>query len=260
MSFDGGYPLLSASQVTDWPAFLERLDSGTDGAAGPRLENFWNHLEASDRRRIETFKEEPPVDLQIGICKALNSVLANPELFAPIELDEFGDPIPPRQVDAAESKGALLDNRQQLDQFFSGELRTDPKEYPGYWTIKLIYSLGYGVAMWCLVFATLGYFQERCAHYSRAWRYVADSSYWVYLAHLPLVTWLHVWIAPLPWPGLVKFLLLNVVAFTLLYASYHYLVRSTFIGRVLNGRRYPLVAFPWSRPQELAKGPSEAAV
>ncbi len=33
------------------------------------------------------------------------------------------------------------------------------------------------------------------------------------------------------------------VAFAVLFASYHFLVRSTFIGRVLNGRSYPFVAW-----------------
>jgi hypothetical protein len=29
------------------------------------------------------------------------------------------------------------------------------------------------------------------------------------------------------------------IGFPIMFASYHYLVRSTFIGAVLNGRRYP---------------------
>jgi hypothetical protein len=37
----------------------------------------------------------------------------------------------------------------------------------------------------------------------------------------------------------------NAVTFALMFASYHYLVRSTFIGQVLNGRRYPFVAWPF---------------
>ena len=33
------------------------------------------------------------------------------------------------------------------------------------------------------------------------------------------------------------------VSLLLLYASYHYMVRSTFIGKLLNGRAYP---FHWN--------------
>jgi hypothetical protein len=42
---------------------------------------------------------------------------------------------------------------------------------------------------------------------------------------------------PLPWE--VKDPLILVVALPVLFASYHWLVRSTFIGRQLNGRTYP---------------------
>jgi ABC-type multidrug transport system ATPase subunit len=42
---------------------------------------------------------------------------------------------------------------------------------------------------------------------------------------------------PVHWS--IKFPLLLAIATALLLASYHYFVRSTFIGEVLNGRRYP---------------------
>jgi hypothetical protein len=40
---------------------------------------------------------------------------------------------------------------------------------------------------------------------------------------------------PLPW--MVKYSLILTVALPALFLSYHYLVRSTFIGAQLNGRR-----------------------
>ena len=39
------------------------------------------------------------------------------------------------------------------------------------------------------------------------------------------------------WPGLIKFAIILVVAIPPMLASYHLLVRFTFIGAVLNGRR-----------------------
>ena len=42
---------------------------------------------------------------------------------------------------------------------------------------------------------------------------------------------------PLHWT--IKFPLVVVVSMAVLFASYHYMVRSTFIGKFLNGRRYP---------------------
>ena len=43
----------------------------------------------------------------------------------------------------------------------------------------------------------------------------------------------------LPWHWAIKFPLILVVSLAVLFASYRYLVRSTFIGQLLNGRKYP---------------------
>jgi hypothetical protein len=69
-------------------------------------------------------------------------------------------------------------------------------------------------------------------------RYLADSSYWLYLLHLPLVFALQVWMSDWPLHWSIKFPLLLVIATALLLASYRYFVRNTFIGEILNGRRY----------------------
>jgi glucan biosynthesis protein C len=66
---------------------------------------------------------------------------------------------------------------------------------------------------------------------------VADASYWMYLIHLPLVLWLQIGVAELPfhwslkWAGIVVL----TVGFSLL--SYQWFVRTTWIGRILNGSR-----------------------
>ena len=133
--------------------------------------------------------------------------------------------------------------RASLPRLFAGSLAGEPLKSSGYHQKKLAYSVGYDLVLWLLLFGTLGFFQARCNGNSAAWRYLADSSYWVYLAHLPLVAGLQVWMARWVWPAPVKFALLLVIAFIVLYAGYHYLVRSTFIGRTLNGRAYP---FHWN--------------
>jgi peptidoglycan/LPS O-acetylase OafA/YrhL len=134
-----------------------------------------------------------------------------------------------------------------LEEVFAGSVVGNPRELSWYAPVKLVYSIGYAVVMWLLVLGTLGFFHDRFPEHSPRWRYVADSSYWIYLLHIPLVPALQVWMATWPAPGVVKFVLLNGVAFAILFTSYHYLVRSTFIGQVLNGRRYPFVAWPFSR-------------
>ena len=44
---------------------------------------------------------------------------------------------------------------------------------------------------------------------------------------------------PLPWHWSVKYLVSIAGAMLVLLLSYHYLVRYTFIGATLNGRRFP---------------------
>jgi len=70
-------------------------------------------------------------------------------------------------------------------------------------------------------------------------RYLADSSYWLYLAHLPLVFFLAGAFAKVPWHWAIKFPLILAITMTVLLVSYHYLVRPTWLGEILNGRRYP---------------------
>jgi hypothetical protein len=64
---------------------------------------------------------------------------------------------------------------------------------------------------------------------------------------MPLVPALQVWMMDWAWPGIVKFVVLNVLAFIPLFLSYHFLVRSTFIGAILNGQRHPFVPWPFRR-------------
>jgi hypothetical protein len=50
---------------------------------------------------------------------------------------------------------------------------------------------------------------------------------------------LQVAVSALDWPWPVKFAALLGIAFALMFASYQLLVRYSFIGAVLNGRRMP---------------------
>ncbi len=104
---------------------------------------------------------------------------------------------------------------------------------------RIVYTILYALMMWLWVFGVTGIFLHYCKNENPVRRYIADSSYWLYIVHLPVVVVLQILFAyvDLVWP--VKFLLINLAAFPILFLSYHYLVRSTFIGATLNGRRYP---------------------
>ena len=104
---------------------------------------------------------------------------------------------------------------------------------------RTAFAVAYSLAMWCWCFASIGAAVRFLDSPSPRWRYLADASYWTYLIHLPIVWLLQAWILRWPVHWTVKFPLTLVVTAVLLLASYHYLVRSTFIGVFLNGRRYP---------------------
>ena len=96
---------------------------------------------------------------------------------------------------------------------------------------------------WGMILGLFGLFVSICAK-NRAWvRWLADSSYWVYLLHLPTVYWLQYVMADAAVPGMspgpleacVKFaaILATVTAFTL--GTYALLVRPTALERVVGG-------------------------
>ena len=68
-------------------------------------------------------------------------------------------------------------------------------------------------------------------------RFLSDSSYWLYLAHLPLVVAAQALVQHWRLPSGVKFTLLLAGVTGLLLLTYRYWVRYTWLGRFLNGPR-----------------------
>lgn len=122
---------------------------------------------------------------------------------------------------------------------------------PG-WTTSA-YAALYGLAIWTWTFAAIGLALRFLSDHSPVRRYIADSSYWVYLVHLPLVVALQAWVSRFGWPAEVKIVVVLGIAFPILFGSYQLLVRHTFVGAVLNGRRTPRPA------KALASQPETAA-
>lgn len=104
---------------------------------------------------------------------------------------------------------------------------------------KARYALTYAFALWSWTFALLGLWLRFLVSASSVRRYLADASYWIYLGHLPLVITLQWLVAAWPMSWLVKLPLIVGTAMALLLLTYYWLVRSTIIGAVLNGRRRP---------------------
>ena len=72
---------------------------------------------------------------------------------------------------------------------------------------------------------------------SKTMRYISDSSYWLYLVHLPLVLLAQWFVREMPVPAFVKFTGMTIVISAFLLLTYEYGVQYTLIGRILNGPR-----------------------
>ncbi len=103
---------------------------------------------------------------------------------------------------------------------------------------------------WFWTFACLGLFLRYCDGPSPRWRYLSDASYWMFIIHMPVVVGLQVAFRPVPLPAIAKVPLVLAFSVVILVASYDFLVRSTWVGALLNGRRYP---------RRLPQLPAEAA-
>lgn len=76
--------------------------------------------------------------------------------------------------------------------------------------------------------------------HNKFFRYLADSAYWMYLIHPPIVIYIQVILLDKDWNVWLEFLLTSLITFAIGLLSYQLLVRYTPIGWMLNGRRTKL--------------------
>jgi ABC-type multidrug transport system ATPase subunit len=115
-------------------------------------------------------------------------------------------------------------------------MHATPMAQPG--LTKTLFALVFGVAVWGWVLGLTGAALRFLSNYSAVRRYIADASYWIYLAHLPVVAAFAVLVGRWPLHWSVKYPFILVASFAVLFLSYHFLVRPTFIGKLLNGRKH----------------------
>jgi hypothetical protein len=101
------------------------------------------------------------------------------------------------------------------------------------WTIVLK-----SIMVWAFIFGFTGLFIRYASGHSSKMRYISDASYWVYLLHLSFTALIPSLIVDWPINSTLKFLTVMIGSGSICFISYHYLVRGTFIGEFLNGRRY----------------------
>lgn len=106
-----------------------------------------------------------------------------------------------------------------------------------YKLIKVCYLLSYAVMMWLLISLTLGVFRKCIKRSNKYIRYIADASYWLYLIHLPIVIGLQIIFAELPLHWSIKLISICSITIIISLIIYDIFVRSTFIGKVINGKQ-----------------------
>jgi peptidoglycan/LPS O-acetylase OafA/YrhL len=104
------------------------------------------------------------------------------------------------------------------------------------WRYELI-SICSALFVWLMTFGFIGVFRKFFSGEKPKIRFVSDSAYWLYLAHLPLIQVVQIWVSDWPIPSFFKLVFVCVVTTALLLLSYRYLIRYTPVGTMLNGKR-----------------------
>ncbi|CAH9049685.1 Glucans biosynthesis protein C [Pseudoalteromonas holothuriae] len=102
---------------------------------------------------------------------------------------------------------------------------------------NFIVAYCYGLWGWLWSFALFGFFKRWVFGYQPWLRYLADSAYWVYIIHLPIVLLVSYFLYDVDWPIYSKMMVNIFVTSILSLLSYHAFVRYTALGKLLNGKR-----------------------
>ena len=90
---------------------------------------------------------------------------------------------------------------------------------------------------WLMVFGFIGFFRAFFSGENPRIRYISDSSYWLYIMHLPVIMFVQAMISTWDMPSFPKFLIACAATTLPLLLIYEFVVRYTFIGTLLNGKR-----------------------
>jgi glucans biosynthesis protein C len=112
-----------------------------------------------------------------------------------------------------------------------------------------VYCVIYPLTAWAWTFALIGLARILIKRENPMLRYVSDASFWIFIVHLPLLMVFQYLVKDLNWEVEYKAAVVigGTIAMGLL--SYQIMVRYTFIGAILNGRR---------RKDRAAEKPQEA--
>jgi len=97
---------------------------------------------------------------------------------------------------------------------------------------------------WSLIYMFMGLFL-RFLDFASPWiLYISNSSYWVYLFHMPVIS-IAAWIMlPFDLPAELKFLIIASGTTVVCFTSYHYLIQNSWVSDLLNGLKFKQ-PWPW---------------
>jgi peptidoglycan/LPS O-acetylase OafA/YrhL len=237
------YPMIAGTEIRDFELLRARLMQSEEDGSYPLAAHLWQKLSPEYRQFIANVGS-PTSDQMVGISMELNKnaildmefagLAATSQLALPLET-QAALAVPADQRTLPETMEL---NRKILEAVFAPAIASR-WQAPFWYKVGFFYS--YALCSWLLVFGFLGLFNYACAQTSTVFRYLADSSYWLYIVHLPLQFQLQLWISQWQVHWLPKVMLYVAYPTIVGLLTYHFLVRSTFMGVLLNGRRYPFV-------------------
>ena len=89
-------------------------------------------------------------------------------------------------------------------------------------------------------YGVLGLFLRFATKQNKAFKFISDASYWLYLVHLPLVFFFLFSLGINGFGAIATILLTSVLTIVVGLVTYKVFVRHTFISTLLNGKRHPL--------------------
>ena len=102
---------------------------------------------------------------------------------------------------------------------------------------NLVYAAAWAGAAWLTIAALLAAAVRWLARPRPVVRWLSDSAYWVYLAHVPIVAVIHVALSDSVWPAWARFLAAIAGGVTATLMTYRYMVRYSWLGVGLHGPR-----------------------
>ena len=97
---------------------------------------------------------------------------------------------------------------------------------------------------WTTIIAMMGFFRAFLNQGNPKVRYLSDSAYWLYLAHVPLMITVQILISGWEIPLIIKLLIVIGGVTAVLLVIYEFAIRYTWIGAILNGRKFRVSPLP----------------